>query len=176
METKLCSKCKTTKPVTDFFKRGDCDRPREMCKTCHVKRSSQWKREHPAFRRKQSQVARILRLRKRYGMSASQYLDMFKSQGEKCAICGATDGRVLTHIKHTAYSFAVDHNHTTGKVRGLLCAACNRSIGLLKECPRIIGSMIRYLVKHNGKDFPIEKVQQAIAAGEDWGKATDWVM
>lgn len=58
----------------------------------------------------------------RYGITEKEYWTIFDAQGGCCAICGKTrkeDGRNLS----------VDHNHKTGKVRGLLCWKCNRALG-----------------------------------------------
>lgn len=62
-------------------------------------------------------------LKKKYNMTVDQYNSMLKSQNGKCAICGNTSERAL----------AVDHNHETGKVRGLLCLQCNVHLGRLER-------------------------------------------
>ena len=59
-------------------------------------------------------------IKKKYGLSKSDYLALVQAQAGCCAICGGYDkGKRL----------AVDHCHETGKARGLLCQACNRSLG-----------------------------------------------
>lgn len=67
---------------------------------------------------------RRARLKSRYGMSLEDYEEMLAAQGGSCALCPATisqDGRRL----------AVDHDHATGKVRGILCLRCNNQISLV---------------------------------------------
>ena len=81
-------------------------------------------------------------LRRRFGISLFDYSQMLLAQGGKCAICGGTDGG---HRNGDPKALAVDHCHTTGKVRGLLCEACNTGIGKLKEDVEILQSAIRYL-------------------------------
>ena len=56
------------------------------------------------------------------GITYQQYLDMLKAQGHRCAIC-------QLHINGNAH---LDHNHTTGKIRGLLCPTCNMALGNLE--------------------------------------------
>lgn len=64
-------------------------------------------------------------LRNRFGITLEQYDEMFENQNGVCAICGEIniDGRRL----------AVDHNHETGKIRGLLCTGCNTRLGILEH-------------------------------------------
>ena len=59
---------------------------------------------------------------------------MYERQGGRCAICGATEGKLV-----------VDHNHTTGKVRELLCHLCNAMIGCAHEDTAILLSGVTYL-------------------------------
>ena len=87
-------------------------------------------------------------LQRKYGISLLEYSQIFMAQGGKCAICGTEDPGTRNGEKK---AFAVDHCHTTGKVRGLLCEACNTGIGKLKEDVEILQSAIRYLNSHNPK-------------------------
>jgi len=75
-------------------------------------------------------------------MTHDKYVELLKSQNYKCAIC-------LTHSDDLKRNLAVDHNHSTGIVRGLLCDACNRAIGYLKESESILISAINYLKKYD---------------------------
>jgi hypothetical protein len=73
--------------------------------------------------------------RKRYGIDEEQYKNMVLSQNNICAICNNTSNKTLH----------VDHDHVTGKVRGLLCYSCNTGIGLLKEDINTLTRAIEYL-------------------------------
>ena len=66
-------------------------------------------------------------LRKEYGISDIEYTEMYISQSFVCAMCGNTETSTsqLGNVKR----LAVDHDHTTGKVRGLLCSKCNYGLG-----------------------------------------------
>jgi len=75
-------------------------------------------------------------LKKLYGLSIQEYNDMAESQSGKCAICG---------MKEKGKRLAVDHCHTYGKVRGLLCSRCNMALGSLKDSPEILQKAILYL-------------------------------
>ena len=76
-------------------------------------------------------------LKKTYGISETQYQSMLLSQGGVCAICGnPPNGKHL----------CVDHDHTTGQIRGLLCDRCNFGIGYLMDDLDIIASAASYLV------------------------------
>jgi hypothetical protein len=78
------------------------------------------------------------KLEKEFGITIQKYDEMFSSQKGLCAICLRTDRRRL----------AVDHNHSTGRVRDLLCAKCNTAIGLFDENPVILEAVIAYLKRH----------------------------
>ena len=81
---------------------------------------------------------RIHSLKKNFGLSLEDYSKMFDEQNGKCKICNKTQDYKL---------LAVDHCHSTGEIRGLLCNNCNVALGLLQEQESIIQSMISYLKK-----------------------------
>lgn len=91
-------------------------------------------------------------LRTTYGITLAEYEEMLTTQGKRCAICGSDKACK----RHTAHSWRVDHCHTTGKVRALLCHNCNIALGLLKENTGTMKSMIDYLnhhaITHGGND------------------------
>lgn len=79
-------------------------------------------------------------LNKKFSLSKEQYKLLLEKQKHVCAICG----------KGCTKALAVDHCHTTGKVRGLLCNNCNRGIGHLKENIENLSNAITYLQKFCG--------------------------
>lgn len=81
-------------------------------------------------------------LKNTYGISHKQYRGMLDQQGGVCAICGG-DGFLMR--EHHKNRLVVDHDHKTGKVRGLLCHNCNRGIGLLQDSQSTLNSAIKYL-------------------------------
>lgn len=78
-------------------------------------------------------------LKNKYGLSVEQFNEILESQNNKCAICGSDAP------DHHKKRLNVDHCHKTGMVRGLLCDACNRGIGLLKDDPKIMKNAICYI-------------------------------
>lgn len=76
-------------------------------------------------------------LKRKYGIDHSKFDDMLAEQDGKCAICLTEDP--------AGVNWHVDHCHSTGKVRGLLCCSCNQSLGMLKENVSIMESMIKYV-------------------------------
>ena len=69
-----------------------------------------------------------------YGISPQAYTEMLYSQGGACAICGEVKTK-----------YVVDHNHKNGKVRGILCHACNVGIGNLKDSSEILEKAAEYI-------------------------------
>lgn len=77
-------------------------------------------------------------LKWKFGITIEDYERMLENQANRCAICGG-----YQVIKGD--NLYVDHNHQTGKVRGLLCHYCNVGIGMLKDNPQILQNAIDYL-------------------------------
>lgn len=100
-----------------------------LCQSC-------WQKED--YKRK-PEVFKARRLQK-YGMSMEQYAELLKQQEGKCAICFSDKPR-----QGKSLFFHVDHNHKTGKVRGLLCGPCNRGLGYLQDSLVILENSIKYL-------------------------------
>ena len=96
-------------------------------------------REYHISRQRQYQ------LKNNYNITEEDYNKLLIKQNYSCAICGTKTPTGKWKV------FAVDHNHTTGKVRGLLCNECNRGIGLLKDSLTIISSAYSYLEKHENE-------------------------
>lgn len=98
----------------------------------------EWARARQArYRAKHPDRAWEHDLRREYGLSVAQYNSMLIAQGSACAICRLPDrhGRRL----------AVDHDHRTNKVRGLLCGDCNWALGLFEDDPKRVRAALRYL-------------------------------
>ena len=75
-------------------------------------------------------------LKYRYGITEEQYDQMLEKQNHTCAICN----------EKPKGNLAVDHCHTTGKVRGLLCANCNKGLGMFKEDENRMKKAMQYLI------------------------------
>lgn len=77
-------------------------------------------------------------LKMKYGLSLNDYEALSKQQRNACAICE-------THREDLSKPLFVDHNHSTKKVRGLLCMSCNIALGNFQDNPEILDMAIRYL-------------------------------
>ncbi len=123
---KTCGSCKTTKPIDDFPTRSASrDARANTCTECVA-----------VFNR-----TRTLRIK--YNLSREQYNQIYERQNGMCAICGRTD----SGMKH-APDLLVDHDHSTGENRGLLCCNCNAGIGQFKDDPALLTKAIVYLNQH----------------------------
>ena len=86
-------------------------------------------------------------LKSAYGISLDDYLKMLESQNNTCAICSKKETRINPKTKRI-HLLSVDHNHKTGKVRGLLCMKCNPGIGNFQEDVDLLQSAIKYIQKY----------------------------
>lgn len=83
----------------------------------------------------------IRNLWRNYKLSPDQFNSMWESQKGKCGICQVE----MAPRGRDPHAVSVDHNHQTGEIRGLLCQACNRGIGNLKDCPAVLEAAANYL-------------------------------
>lgn len=84
-----------------------------------------------------------------YGITSIDYKELLEKQKGLCLICGKPE-RTRKNNCDSLRNLAVDHCHTTGRVRGLLCRACNTLIGLAEEDTNTLRSAVDYLEKHRG--------------------------
>lgn len=97
--------------------------------------------KHKPFRKKVSpDVHRNISYKRNFGITLNDYNIILKNQKGKCAICKQKESN--------GKNLSVDHDHKTGKVRGLLCNNCNRSLGLLKDDISVLKNCIKYLKKN----------------------------
>jgi hypothetical protein len=79
-----------------------------------------------------------------YGITAEDYYNMLADQNNKCAVCESEE---VNNSRISSGKLFIDHCHTTGKVRGLLCSKCNHGIGLLNDDTALLQKAIEYLNK-----------------------------
>jgi len=128
LKSKRCCSCHRTKSLRCFGLRSESpDYARSECRCCANNYRKRW------YGRK----GRDQNLRLRYGLTLIAKEKLEKEQNYLCAICRKASTKTLN----------VDHNHTTGKVRGLLCHNCNRGIGYLHDSSEIILNAYHYLTK-----------------------------
>jgi len=134
---KVCTYCKKRKRLSSFnikkLPSGTLS-TRSYCKKCGNVAAILWRKNHPELA---SLWDRNKRYKRDYGITEDQYQLMLKKQNGKCAICKSDS-------KKFKYRLHVDHNHESGKIRGLLCVRCNTGLGSLKNKASLIGA-IKYL-------------------------------
>ena len=131
------------------------------CKTCVADQQRTWQAKHPekakkarkawkdsnpekvaalkkAWNEANPDYARRWNLQRFYGITLEQYNEMLESQKGRCAVC-----HVLPSTQVRA--FAVDHDHSTGRVRGILCQNCNWILGKAKDDPNLLVALANYL-------------------------------
>lgn len=146
VEQKTCSRCGFMKPTAEFSPnphRRDGRYP--YCKPC----KAAYMRERYEKNREQEAEKDYRRRITRYGITPEAYDTLLREQAGLCAICGTDDpgtGRTGR--------MAIDHDHETGLVRGLLCGPCNRAIGLLGDDPQRLLSAAAYLTQHSSTPEP----------------------
>jgi hypothetical protein len=142
-EYKVCSYCGVKKSVNDFYKsKWAKDGKLSRCKECineYQRKRYRDGLEKPREKRA-PEVGRDIHLRSTFGISSDEYEQMFIEQDGRCAICR----RSQLQFK---YRFAVDHDHKTGKVRGLLCVTCNSYLGMIDDSIEVLETAIKYLEK-----------------------------
>jgi hypothetical protein len=139
METRACTVCKEVKE-NGFFTRRKTHRLGKLvsvCTPCKVNYNKARREHNPE---QIAEIERRSKFKRQYGISLEQYDEMLENQGGGCAICGTTKPS-----ERTKY-FAVDHCHSTSKVRGLLCSKCNRGLGLFNDTPERLKAAAKYLI------------------------------
>lgn len=145
---KKCSKCGEIKEISQFPKQSG-DKYMSHCKECRraynnahrrkdINKSREKDRERYSknsdvrakyardYRKNNPEKMRELHLKSNYNITINDYNNMLLKQNNKCAVCGRD-------MSDYGKVFCVDHNHTTGKVRGLVCDPCNYGIGFYEK-------------------------------------------
>lgn len=116
---RVCSRCQEEKPEAGYYLTTNHGKPylRAQCRACDNK------------------IRRRTHLRRTYNMTLTDFEDMRTQQKSCCKICG---NLMLGRID-------IDHNHKTGKIRGLLCINCNGGLGNFKDSIEMLEKAIEYL-------------------------------
>jgi Autographiviridae endonuclease VII len=141
---KRCTKCRQVLPLDQFGPNKNTRlRVRSKCRRCESEAAMTWR---DANYEKEWDT----RLRRNFGITLEQFRELLAEQNGVCAICGEPptivgyrpsrrQGRPRQPI------LVVDHDHATGKIRGLLCIHCNRGIGFLKDDVATVRAALKYL-------------------------------
>ena len=156
--TKVCGECKKDLPIAEFYARPErLGRPKSSCKECHKAAMREYRRAHPEKTRRSlwaqntgrnstsPKTLEELQMRqrkeglKRFGLTIAQFIEMRDKQSNNCLICGRGPSSYRC--------LGVDHDHATGRVRGLLCGKCNAGLGNFEDNREYLSRAIEYLSK-----------------------------
>lgn len=140
MTKKVCNLCEEEKSVEESFyqfydKWAGKHYTSSRCKPCH----KEYKKTNPNTKRNRKNE----KLKLRYGLTYEQWEAMRESENYSCMACGITEEEIGGVLD-------VDHCHTTGKARGLLCNACNTSLGRMNDNPTALRALADYIEKYRG--------------------------
>lgn len=131
---KTCTLCGQERPLDAFYRnKGSRGGRRAHCKVCHSERAAARRKANLAQHRGRD---RVTALRRSYGLTEDTYSEMLAAQDGGCAICGRPP---------STRRLAVDHDHLTGEVRGLLCSRCNTALGLFEDASDRLDAAAHYL-------------------------------
>lgn len=138
--TKSCTHCGEEKSLSYFSKeRSTSNIYRSYCKPCAVKRVQKKRENDTTWWRK-------YQLKRDFGMTLHQYEQMLEEQAYRCAICNN-----LFDVEVQARKPNLDHDHKTGRVRGVLCFGCNTTLGKVGDSIDTLRNAIAYLEKHSNE-------------------------
>lgn len=140
-ESKQCPSCAVDKVRSEFSIRQSGPRKGHLsayCKSCAVEKNRRVPERY-------ARIGRPSKLKSLYGITVGDYDRMLAEQRGGCAICGSADAKHRKYTRAKVAAFSVDHDHKTGKVRGLLCSPCNRALGLINDNPSVATRMASYL-------------------------------
>ena len=146
--SKHCSKCKELKPLSSYnVGRTERFGVKAQCRECQrvqqneyieKNRKEIYTKNNEAYDEEAKKKRRNRAYKSKYGITLDTYNEMLEEQDNVCVICGESE--VLE-----GRSLAVDHCHTTGQVRGLLCQSCNTGLGQFKDNPALLENAVSYL-------------------------------
>lgn len=147
MKNKYCPECNWWLPIENFKKlttksalnKSD-DGYYWCCMSCFKEKEFiGTEKPNRKNRRRHKRAIRLISIASKYSLNEDDYISIVTEQNNLCAICKTKqENKVL----------CVDHDHTTGLVRGLLCGNCNIGLGNFKDNPKILDSAIAYLLKN----------------------------
>lgn len=133
---RYCSGCDNYKSPNEFHKSSTGTLGLSYtCKECRCKSSA----------KSEKRVKKALSSRRsvKFSISTEEYQEMLNQQGGVCAICGQPETK---YQRGSLRELCIDHDHETGKIRGLLCAACNVGLGSFKDSLERLSNAIDYLM------------------------------
>jgi hypothetical protein len=138
----VCNECRESKWPDEFYRdKGKKNGLTGLCKECTKARSLRHYHEVLTPEQKRAQYLKRMDkvLLKKYGLPIGGYDALLRKQDGRCGICGSSENH------RVGERFDVDHDHVTGRVRGLLCNPCNRAIAGLGDNIEGVRAALAYL-------------------------------
>lgn len=156
---RACRTCKQVKGPDEYPRdHGRRDGRGTLCLTCAAAATSYYNsiadpedlrlRKAASYQKNYGTTTRSYKLRTTFGISLAEYQEMFESQGGVCAICEKPEWVKRVNHADQVRELCVDHDHETGVVRQLLCAACNKALGYFKDNPDLMRRAALYVENH----------------------------
>ncbi len=164
---KHCSGCGQTKPLTDFHRRwenGKGGKPASAvgarvasCKKCwraenrarYAANRDRYQATRKAFHAANPEQARYNKMKSMYGLSREE-VDALPTQ---CVVCGVEEKTITSENGRSRTNLAVDHDHTTNRVRGRLCLNCNAALGMIQDDPMLALRLAIYLLRDGFPEY-----------------------
>jgi hypothetical protein len=151
--SKQCTRCELVKSFDEFSPtRGGKFGRNSKCKQCINNETRLWREQNieriRAYNRRTRMMRRDGYLRRTYGISLEQYSEMLAAQGGVCEICKEEETFRGGRNGDSEMPLAIDHDHETGEIRGLLCTTCNKAIGAMRDDPARLDAAAAYLRKY----------------------------
>lgn len=135
-DPKRCTKCDEHKPRAEFYPHSVAKNGvSAWCRLCTNNTTKRTQKENPE---KARAACKKSKLKTKWGLTIAEYDAMLAAQGGGCAVC-------KTQTPGGMGRFPVDHDHVTGKIRGLLCNLCNVGLGHLKDSPTLLRQAADYI-------------------------------
>lgn len=137
----MCKTCLQEKNLAEFYDHGP-GKKRYDCISCwkDITRKQKERKDNDYLEK-----TRESSLKRNYDLTVAEYNVMLLNQNGLCLACEI-------HQSQLTRPLAVDHNHETGDVRGLLCTNCNSALGMVEENSRVLYGLISYLEQYNKKE------------------------
>lgn len=137
MAMKVCSRCEVKQPVSNYHLDRRSGKPRSYCKSCQNDFNREWRKKNAEkVKEANRRYALTHKLKNKYNLTEEEYDIALKESGGKCQIC-----------KQERKLF-IDHCHTTGRFRGLICSQCNSALGMMEDLPDRLQAAANYLQAH----------------------------
>ena len=143
---KKCGTCKKEKDLDNFaLNYQQKDSHAVYCKVCLAAKARKKYKANPAYDKERKQklysqnpkVQKGYQLKYKFGITIEEYDELLTKQNNACAICNSKESK--------GKGWHVDHDHTTGKVRGILCLSCNTGLGMFKDNVAFLNAAMLYL-------------------------------